>query len=216
MNHTRTIVGVVATLMAAGAAVLIAAQPGDKKPDGAAPTAPPAMSPEVQAVMAAYEAAAKKGPQHALLNEFVGTWDAKVSMFMPGAPEPTVSMGTMENSLIHDGHYLHHEYKGDFEGQAFTGSGQWGYNNMSKRWEGTWLDSFSTAIYFSTGTFDGKKGEWTMSGEYDHPTGYRAKQREVITMQGKDAHKMVTFTTNKAGVEEKTMEIVYTRKVAAK
>ncbi len=198
-------------LFATFAVAIVAAQPADKKPAAATP---PAMTEEMQAMMAACEAAAKPGVQHAILNELVGSWDASIKMWMPGVEEPSVSAGVMVNTMIHDGRFLHHEFRGEFEGKPFTGSGQFAYNNTGKRWEGTWQDSMSTMIQFSTGAFDGQRGEWTMSTEFDHPLGYRCKKREVITLRGKNAHAMVMFCTDKDGKEQRIMEISYTRKPA--
>lgn len=207
MSRTRVSLGLGTLVLAAGAAALIAAQPEGKPGEGAAPKDDPGA-----AMMAAYEAAGKPGVQHELLKQFVGTWDAKISMFMPGAPEPMVSTGVMVNTMVHAGRYLHSAYTGEFGGQTFTGTSYWAYSNMSKRWEGTWVDSMSTGIYYSTGTLDGKKGEWTMTGEYDHPMGYRCKQREVFTMPSKDTYTMTTYSTDKDQKEAKAMEIVYTRR----
>lgn len=208
MNRFRTAAGLGAVVMvcAAGAA-MVAAQP--EKQEGAG--APP-MDAQMQEMMEAYERAGKPGVQHEVLKQMVGTWDSEVRMFMPGMAEPAVSHGTMVNTMIHDGRYLQNEFRGEFDGEAFSGSGQFGYSNLGKKWQGTWLDSMSTSITFMTGTFDGRKGEWTMTGEIDHPMGYRAKQRDVITLQGSDAHSMTSYLTTKEGVEEKTMEILYTRK----
>ncbi len=210
MNRYRvSALGAIVLALSAGAAALTAAQPGDNK---AEPGDMPAMTPDMAAMMKLFEDAGKPGVQHELLKQFAGTFDAKVSMWMPGVEAPSVSTGTMVNTLNHGGRYLHHEYKGEFDGADFTGSGDWGFNNTAKRWEGTWMDSMSTAVSFNTGTLDGKRGEWTMKGEWDHPLGYRARQRDVIRMAGPDAHSMTSYTTDKDGIEQKVMEIAYTRR----
>jgi hypothetical protein len=202
MNRIRIAAAWGAVVVAGLAAGFVAAQPTD-------PNAPP-VSPELKAMMEACEIAAKPGVQHALLKQFEGTWDAKVTMWMPNTPE-MVFTGTMVNTMVHGGRYLSHDFKSEFGGEPFSGSGQFGYNNTSKRWEGTWLDSATTGIQFSTGTFDGKKGEWTMTCEFDHPLGYKAKQREVITLAGDHAHRMMMYCTDKDGKEQKVMAIEYTR-----
>lgn len=214
MNRMRAVSAVCAFVAAATTAALWANQPADaQQPAGGEP---PAMSPEAMAMMQAFAEAGRPGVQHELLKQLEGTWEATVSMWMPGEPEPMVSTGTMRNTMVHDGRYLSHEFRGEFGGGVYTGSGMFGYNNTSKRWEGTWAGNSSTHIMFSTGTFDGRRGEWTMTSEFDHPQGYRCKQREVTRMSGPDAHMMTTYLTDKDGKEQKAMEITYKRAVEKK
>src|SRR5262249_16419951 len=42
----------------------------------------------------------KPGPEHAVLKQDVGTWDATVEMVEPGKPTPTVSKGTETTSMV--------------------------------------------------------------------------------------------------------------------
>ena len=130
MNSYRvSALGAIVLALSAGAAALTAAQPGDKKSE---PGDMPAMTPEMAEMMKLFEESGRPGVQHELLKQLAGTWDARVSMWMPGVDAPSMSTGTMVNTLIHSGRYLHHEYKGEFEGAAFTGSGNWAYTKSDR------------------------------------------------------------------------------------
>ena len=52
--------------------------------------------------------------------------------------------------------YLEEQYAGSFMGQPFTGLGFQGYDNVAKRYVGTWMDTMSTGMMMSTGTMNGK------------------------------------------------------------
>ena len=82
--------------------------------------AEPEMSPEVQAMMAAWEKAMTPGEQHARLAEhFEGTWDTKMSLWMEPGAEPMVSTGTSTNTMILGGRQLKMEFSGTFMDMPF-------------------------------------------------------------------------------------------------
>lgn len=121
----------------------------------------------------------------------------------------------MVNTLIHDGRFVHHEFKGEFMGMAFTGSGTMGYNNATQKYEGTWCDNMSTGIMFSTGTYDEKTKTYTTTGEFDMPGMGKVKQRDVVTIIDNNKHTMVMYHQMGAEKEMKVMELTYTRVKAA-
>ncbi|HET9315476.1 MAG TPA: DUF1579 family protein, partial [Vicinamibacteria bacterium] len=45
-------------------------------------------------------AAPKAGPEHEVLKHDVGTWEATVESFMPGAVQPMTSKGIETNTLV--------------------------------------------------------------------------------------------------------------------
>ena len=152
---------------------------------------------------------------HKKLDAFVGTFTAEVKLWM-GPGEPHVSTGMMENALDLDGRFLRQTYKGDpGDGpfQNFEGRGFWGYNTVTKKYEGFWIDSASTGMQNEVGDVDDSGKVWTMSGEMTNPqTGQPMKKRSVITLQDNDHHKMEMFFSGPDGDESKGMEINYTRK----
>ncbi|MEJ7746645.1 MAG: hypothetical protein WKF61_07805 [Luteimonas sp.] len=75
-------IALLATALCASAASVVFAQ------DDAAKQGPPKMSAETQAMMAAWQKASTPGMQHKQLSDqFVGTWDTRMTAWMePSAP----------------------------------------------------------------------------------------------------------------------------------
>lgn len=155
------------------------------------------------------------GDAHKKLDPFVGTFAAEVKLWM-GSGEPHVSTGVIENALDLDGRFLRQTYRGD-PGDSpfpnFEGRGYWGYNTVTNKYEGFWIDSASTAMQNEVGDVDESGKVWTMIGEMTNPqSGQVMKKRSVITLQDNDHHKMEMFFSGPDGDESKGMEINYTRK----
>lgn len=151
---------------------------------------------------------------HKKLETFVGSFTAEVKLWM-GPGEPMVSTGVMENALDLGGRFLRQTYTGD-PGDGpfpdFAGRGFWGYNTVTKKYEGFWIDTASTFMQNETGDVDASGKVWTMLGEMTDPkSGQPMKKRSVITLQDNDHHRMEMFFTTPQG-EFKGMEISYSRK----
>ena len=127
------------------------------------------MSAEDKAMMEAFERMGRVGENHKLLESMVGEWDAKVTMWMkPGAP-PSESTGSMVTRAVYGGRYFHGTYKGDMMGQPFEGVATSGYDNVSGKFWSTWVDSMSTGISYSTGSYDPATKCITYTGEMADP-----------------------------------------------
>ena len=160
-----------------------------------------------------FEAVGATGEEHRRLEPFAGTFRAEVSMWMGGG-DPMISTGTMVNELDLGGRFLRQTYKGDpNEGPfpEFEGRGFWGYNTITKRYEGFWIDNASTMMQIESGDLDASGKVWTMVGEMPNPaTGDHMTKRSVIILQDKDNHRMEMYFDTGDG-ENKAMEIRYTR-----
>lgn len=222
---TRSIIVLLAAAGMFGALAFAQPSTGTKAPQPSKPAAPakpeqpaqpPAMSEEDMKKFEEWMVMAATPNEHhqRFKDFFAGTWDAKVTMFGMG-PEPIVSTGTMVNTLIHGGKYIHHDFSGVFMGEAFTGSGHWAYNNTTKKYEGTWLDSMGTTIMYMTGSYDDASRTYTMTGAFDGPGGMKITQRDTIHIVDANKHTMEMFHTMPGQPEMKVMEIVYTRKAGA-
>jgi hypothetical protein len=191
---------------------------GDKPAPGGAGGAPagmPQMSPEQQKEMEAMMKAGTPGPEHKkIADEFAGTWDCTVTMWMEGNPQPMTSNGTMKSEMMFGGRYLHMGFKGDFMGQPFEGGGVMGYDNITKKYFGTWMDNMSTCMMHSTGTWDAASKAYNFNSEMPDPmTGKMVKVREVVTVTDNNHHTHQMYAPDKSGKEMKCMEIKYTRKM---
>jgi hypothetical protein len=170
------------------------------------------MSAEEKAGMEAMMKAAAAGAEHKLLGDMVGTFKAKVTMYMaPGAP-PTVSYGTSVNTWVLGGRDVQQKFTGNMMGSPFHGIGYTGYDNLKKEYWGTWRDDMSTGIMTSTGnTADGGKTWKFASVATDPMTGKDSKGEMVITVVDSKHHNMEMWGEGPDGKTFKMMEIAYTR-----
>ena len=190
-----------ATLVAACTAMLAFAE--DPKPK-AAPG---------QAEMEAMMKAATPGDAHKKLNPMAGTFNAEVKMWMqPGAP-PAGGAGVAENSWALDGRFLEQHFTGNFMGMPFTGMGFTGYDNIKKKYVGTWMDTMTTSMMISTGTANADGKSYTFTSTMDDPmTGKSSPVKETVTIVDDDHHTLEMWGAAPDGKMFKTMEIAYTRK----
>ena len=190
----------------------LAAQEKKEEPKKAEAKAPAGMTPEMKAMMELYEKAAQPGPNHKVLAEMAGEWDAAVKTWM-GPGEPEISTGRSQNKMILGGRYLLEEYEGVAMGRPFRGMGITGYDNVAKAFTGIWIDDMSTGIMTSEGKLD-EKGK-AMESVYtfnDPSTGGPQKGRMALKIISPDKHVMEMFGNGPDGKEMLMMEITYTRK----
>jgi len=172
----------------------------------------PAMTPEMMAEMEAWMKLAQPGEHHQHLAPFVGRWKGLVKMWMAPGAEPMENEAEAEAALIMGGRFLEWRNSGSFGGMPFEGRAIEGYNNGSKRYESTWMDSFGTLILFFTGSCsnDGKSRE--MTTRFDDPVvGGTISYRTEYTWVDAD-HFIYTAFMDKGDGEFKNMEIRYSRK----
>ncbi|HTO86889.1 MAG TPA: DUF1579 domain-containing protein [Thermoanaerobaculia bacterium] len=189
------------------AALLAGAAAAQDKP---AKKAKPAAMDE-KAAMEAMQKAATPGEGQKKLEPLVGTFDAKVTMWMGPSKPPEESTGTSETSWVLGNRFLETKYQGTFMGQPFSGIGYTGYDNVTKKYVGTWMDTMGTGMMVSTGTMTGNvmKSRAAMS---DPMTGKMSHATETFTIIDNDHNKMEMWQPGPDGKNVKIMEINYTRK----
>jgi hypothetical protein len=171
------------------------------------------MTAEQKAQMDAWMKASTPGDAHKHLQDLVGTWDAKVSMWpAPGVP-PQVSMGTSKNTSILGGRWIQQEFTGSAMGQPFTGIGYTGYDNVKKQYVGTWMDSMSTSVMISTGTAGSASGTYEFTSSMDDPaTGKTMQVKEKVTVVDPNHETWEMWSPTPDGNMFKMMQIDYARK----
>lgn len=207
--------------LSAAVATVAMAQPGhdakhnDKHGDVHEMQPPEGMTKEQ---MQACKEAGTPGPEHQWLNESAGVWQGKCTMWMSPKSEAMNSECTTTITPMMDGRFTRSETSGDLAGMGpFSGFGLYGFDNVSKKFQCTWIDNCGTGMMTGTGerSSDGKTITWTMS--YNCPVQKKAvTMREVDTRVSKDRMTMALYGPDPAsGKEFKVMEISYTRKGAA-
>ena len=170
-----------------------------------------AMQMDEKAMMEMMAKISAPGELHKKLDAFAGTWDTKVTMWMMPGAKPDVSTGTSKNSWIFGGRYLEQRFEGVFMGQKFSGVGYTGYDNVTKKWWGTWMDSMSTGIMVSEGKMEGDNA-WTFEGRSADPmTGQMMDVKEMITIKDEDHHTMEMWMPGPDGKMYLGMQIDYAR-----
>ena len=167
---------------------------------------------DMQKVFEIYKKVGTAGEQHKLLAKLEGNWTTKSRGWLDPDTPPRESVGTCEQKLILDGHYLRQEYAGDMMGVPFTGISLMGYNNHTKKYESIWIDSLSTAIYKFEGTAGRDGRTITQECSYDDPVRGPAVWRTVTRIKDDDTLEFEMFVTPKGKKEEKMMEMTYSRK----
>ncbi len=167
---------------------------------------------DMQAVMDIYKKLGTPSAPHKVLASMVGSWDTKIKSWMEPNKPPMESAGTCEQKMLLGGRFLQQEFTGDMMGSTFTGIGITGYDNHTKKYVSTWIDSMGTAILFFEGTASTDGKTITQENRYDDPVKGPMKWRSVTKIVDDNTHVFEMYGTDKRGKEEKMMEITYSRK----
>jgi len=169
---------------------------------------------DMQAMMEVYKKVGTPGEPHKLLAKLEGTWITRTKSWMePGKP-PMETTGTCEQKLLLGDRYLEQVYSGDMMGEPFTGINLIGFDNHTGKYVSTWIDSFSTAIYFFVGKGSADGRTITQECSYDDPVKGPVVWRSVTRIRDDNTLEYEMYLTPKGGKEEKMMEMIVTRKVA--
>ena len=162
-------------------------------------------------IMAVYQELGTPGKPHQLLAKMEGHWKTRTKHWMsPDQPAMTTE-GTCDQKMILEGRFLHQEFRGDMMGAPFTGIGVNGYDNHTKKYVSTWMDSMGTGIYYFEGTADAEQRTITQECDYDDPVKGPLTWRSITRFVNDDTHEFEMYSIDESGKEEKMMEITYTR-----
>lgn len=164
---------------------------------------------------------AKLNENHKLLGDLSGTWSFTVKSWMNGDPstKPSESKGVAVRKPMMDGRFYVMDVNGKMQlpgpdGKMkdfnFKGMSVEGYDNVKKKFVGTWMDNMGTGMMSSEGTYDPATKSFNYTGQMEMMPGMTQKIREVIKIVDKDHHTFEWYE-DRGGKEAKTMEIAYTR-----
>ncbi|HJS34054.1 MAG TPA: DUF1579 domain-containing protein [Pseudoxanthomonas sp.] len=173
---------------------------------------PPAMTPETQAMMEAYQKAGTPGMEHGRLASMAGTYDLTVkSWYAPGAP-PSTDTGTATRKMILGNRVMLEEVTSQMMGQPFSGQGLHGFDNVTGKYWGTWNDSMSTGLMVSEGTCDAQLS-CTYTGTHHDPVTKKPQSSRMTTRwTDKNTEVFEMYGPGPDGKEAKMMEITYKRR----
>jgi len=151
------------------------------------------------------------GPMHALLKAYEGKWKASIKSWM-GGPEPTVSEGSCERTLIMGGRYLQSKHSGNMMGMPFEGMEIITYDNMKKQFTSVWLDNMAPMLTLATdGQPDASGKVITMNASMPDPATGKMEPFKYTMKVVDNNHNTFTMTGTKDGKDYAVMEINYTR-----
>jgi hypothetical protein len=167
---------------------------------------------DMQAMMDLYKKLGTPGAPHKGLASMVGSWIARIKCWMEPNKPPMEWTGISEQKMVLGGRFLQQEFTGEMMGSPFTGFGITGYDNHTRKYVSTWIDSMGTAILFFEGTASADGKTITQESHYDDPVKGPMKWRSVTRIVDDNTHVFEMFDIDNMGKEERTMEIAYTRK----
>jgi len=148
----------------------------------------------------------KPGPEHERIKEMVGTWDAVMDM----AGQKTKAAVTYKS--ICGGMWVESDFEGDLGGAPFQGRGLDGYNQITKKYVGVWVDSMSSAPLRFEGDYDAKTKLLVMTGESLNPNGNLEKFKSTTETKDKDHFTFKMFMIQPDGQEQLAFTIEYMRR----
>ncbi len=168
---------------------------------------------DMQAMMEVVKKLGTPGAPHKLLADMAGSWNTKVKSWPAPNQPPMESTGTCEQKMILGGRFLQQEFAGDMMGGVYNGIGFTGYDNHTKKYVSTWMDSMNTAILIFEGIgSDGGKSFTQETRYYDNPMRGPMKWRSVTKVVDDRTWIFELHGVDKKGKAERMMEITYTRK----
>ena len=157
-----------------------------------------------------FEEFATPGKEHKQFRRMVGEWETKTTSFYPNPLEPSVTKGSATFRVILGGRFLQQRFQGEYEGKPYTGIGIQGYDNATKKYVGSWMDSMGTGIMSTTGKYDEDKHQMVETGTASTPLS-EMKFRMVTDSESNDKFSFTMFMTMPGAPEMKSMVIEYTR-----
>lgn len=147
----------------------------------------------------------KPGPEHDMLKECEGSWDATVRCHLGE------SKGTQNAKVDLNGLWLLEHFQCTLADKKFEGRSATTFDTAKKKYISIWIDSMSTSPMLSEGTYDKSTKTLSMVGIMQMPDGKSVKA--TMTTVSKDADTKV-FTMRHPGPDGKDMEmeITYKRK----
>lgn len=169
-------------------------------------------------IMPGFVAAQIPGPTeaHKLLQKDVGTWKAKMTMFIAPdgtqLPQPMVSEGMETNRMI-GGMWLIGDFEGKIAGMDFKGHSVSGYDGKSKKYTGSWVDSMTPTVSHMTGVHDKKSNSMVWEMTSIGPEGKPMKGKSVQEYKDDGKTRVFTMYNPVPGKDEmvKSMQIIYTK-----
>jgi len=149
---------------------------------------------------------AKPGPEHEVLKEHAGVWDAVI------ASQGSEFKGVQSAKMALGGLWLLEEFKGEFGGQAFEGRGSTTYDAARKKYVSVWIDSMSTSPMLCEGDYDKATKTLKLTGTMNLPDGGSMKVTQTLVTKDADTRLFKLEAVGPDGQGFEMMSITYKRR----
>lgn len=204
----------VVAFVALACCAIAGGQTRQKKPQPKAePSAPQPAAPQPSADQMQREMQnAAPSASHAALAKLVGEYTTASRFTAAPGTAPMESGGEARLTMTLDGRFLVEDGSGSFAGQMSKSFKMLGYNNASKRYEGIWTYTMSTAIMTLNGTSADGGRTINFNASWDDEGGAK-RSLQIVMRQIDDDHFVVELTEKSAdGKSGPVLKTTYTRK----
>ncbi len=167
-----------------------------------------AAKPDEKSAAPAEMPVAKPGPEHKILEKIAGSWEATVEHMAPGAP-PAEPVKGSETAKVLGGLWVVGDFQSEWMKNPFQGHWISGYDPAKKKYVGIWVDTMSSGVYSSEGTYDAATKTMTEWMEGQGPGGKIVKMKAVTVWKDDDTR---VFSMYDEGKDTPSMRITYERK----
>ena len=166
-----------------------------------------------EAITKALEDAMTPGEGQKRLDPLIGTFDVKVRTWLDPSKPPIESAATAVDTWVLGGRYVQQMLAGYVGGEPWSGISYAGYDNVTKKYVSTYIDTGSTGMEWYTGTLDpdGTHGRMTATIA-DEVTGKPKALELRLTIAANGDRVTELWEEQPTGKMAKVIEFQFTRK----
>ena len=166
-----------------------------------------------EAITKALENAMTPGEGQKRLEPLIGTFDVKVRTWLDPSKPPIESSATAVDTWVLGGRYVQQMLAGYIGGEPWSGISYAGYDNVTKKYVSTYMDTGSTGMEWYTGTLDpdGTHGRMTATIA-DEVTGKPKTLELRLTIAANGDRVTELWEQQATGKMAKVLEFQFTRK----
>ena len=161
---------------------------------------------------AALESAMAPGEGQKKLDPLIGTFNVAIKIWVTPDGPPIETTAASVNSWVLGGRFVQMMLNGDAPNAPFSGTGHIGYDNVSKNYQASWMDTGSTAITLYTGNFGASGKSALLRGSISNAlTGKPSPVELRMTIEPDGSHLTQLWGQGKGAKMAKLMELKYTK-----
>lgn len=213
---------IAAVLAVALCIVLLTARPVHSQDQKDKPQSPGMSQTDMAEMLKKWQAVSSPGPQHEMLDRFVGKWNVTMRAFWAGPGEPSAtSTGTAEVKWILDGRFIQEELEaemmmpgpdGQMQREPMQGLTLTGYDRFQNMYVGIWADDHGTALTSFRGNMSPDGKTLTLYAEMDEPMlDVRGRLVKMVTRFVSPDKRVFEMYDLHAGDDYKVIEVTYER-----